>query len=67
MTTTVSKSRGFIGSGNIPESYDFRSQFLLLNIIFHPSLKNTFLLAYTFGIKSIKKKFVNLKSKIVKI
>ena len=25
---------GFNGSVNIPESYDFRSQFLILNIIF---------------------------------
>ena len=41
-------SRGFNGSVNILESYDFRSQFLLLNIFFQRSFLNTFLPAYMF-------------------
>ena len=47
-SSSISTSRGFNGSVNIPESCDFRSQFLLLNIIFQPSFLNTFLPAYTF-------------------
>ena len=35
-------SREFNGSVNIPESYDFRSQLLLLNIIFQPSFLSMF-------------------------
>ena len=42
----VLTSRAFNCSVNIPESYDFRSQLLLLNIIFQPSFFNTLLPAY---------------------
>ena len=59
-------ARGFYGSVNIPESYNFRSQFLLLNIIFQPSFLNTFFA----GISVVNKKYKTNKSvtlKIVKI
>ena len=41
-------TRGFNGSVNIPESWDFRSQFDPLDIIVKPFFLNTFLSAYAF-------------------